>query len=148
MKTSLMAMVLFATSGLMAQISIDAGLSSRMQGTWKLAYEQQAGWMNAEAGARQAGDNLNPVIGMQAGYSSTNPFQHPNFRIMAGGYYHTGLLPVNKLKREGQVRFGGSVRYEQNHGLLSLEYNGETLNLTLGFIFKRKNYSGCRYRWN
>ena len=122
-----------------SQVSIETGLSSRMQGVFKASIEKQTGWNNTEASVMVSTDNMHPVIGLQTGYSTCNEFQQANLRFMAGAFLHTSILPIDKLDRCRQIRFGGSVRYELNHGLIGLFYNGETLELTLGFIFKSRH---------
>lgn len=138
MKTLLSICLVISCTLTQAQVSIDAGLSSRMQGTFKLACEAQTGPVNTELGVRMATDNLHPVIGLQTGYSTCNDFQQTNIRFQAGVFYHTGLLPVDKEQRCQKILFGGSARLELNHGLVGLEYNGETFCFTLGFIFKSR----------
>ncbi len=131
--------LLFISTIAHAQLSIDAGLSSRMQGAFKAGYEQQTSWINTEVSAMVSTDNWHPVLSLQTGYSTTNDFQCANLRFQAGIFYHTALLPPDKEVRERCFKFGGSVGYELNHGTVGIEYNGETLSLTLGFIFKRKD---------
>jgi hypothetical protein len=135
----LTALMLFISIATQAQVSIEAGLSSRMQGVFKANVERQTGWNNTELSVLMATDNTHPVIGLQTGYSTTNDYQQANIRFTAGAFYHTGILPVDKEVREKQIRFGGSIRYELNDGLVGFQYNGETIQLTLGFIFKGRN---------
>lgn len=137
MKTLITLMLLISTVT-HGQVSIDLGVTGWLQGTGKIAVEKQTGWLNTELSARIATDNMHPVIGLQTGYSTTNDFQQANIRFQVGAFLHTGLLPIDKEVREMQVRFGGSIRYELNHGTVGIEYNGETLNLTVGFIFKSR----------
>ena len=135
MKNTLTLIALLVAITSHAQPSIDLGLSSRFQGTIKLAIEKQSGWNNTELSTRFSSDCLRPVIGLQTGYSTCFDFQtQANIRLMAGAFFHS---PPDKTATK-KVMFGGSARLELNDGLVGLEYNGETINLTIGFIFKRR----------
>ena len=119
-----------------SQVSINAGLSSRMQGTFKAAIEKQSAWNNTELSTSVSTDNYKPVIGLQTGYSTCFDFQtQTNIRLMAGAFFHSSFMD-DKNVRCKKVLFGGSIRGEFNDALFGLEYNGETINLTIGFIFK------------
>jgi hypothetical protein len=137
MKT-IITLMLFASITAHAQPSIDFGLNSRICGTIKVAVEKQTGWNNTEIGVRTSFDNWHPITGIQTGYSTTNQFQYSNFRFQVGGFWHTAIMEPGKVEREQCFRLGGSVRMELNHGLVNLEWNGETINFTLGFIFKSR----------
>jgi hypothetical protein len=139
MKKTLFAMLLIgAATHAHSQVSIDAGFNSRFQGTAKIAIEAQTSWINTELGVRASMDNWHPIVSLQTGYGTDNGFQQDNIRFMIGYFIHTGILPVGKETRQVQAKIGGSIRYELNHGLVNFEYNGETFNLTFGFIFKSK----------
>jgi hypothetical protein len=121
-----------------SQVSINAGLSSRFSGVFKAAYERQTGWNNTELSTMVSLDNYHPVTGLLTGVG-TNHEGQDNYRLMIGAFYHSGLLPVDKDERCQVIKFGASFRWQMEKTLITLDYTGETLNLTIGYLLKRRS---------
>ncbi len=118
------------------QVSINAGLSSRFSGVLKVAVEKQIGVVNAELNTMVSLDNYHPITGLLIGIGTANEGQ-TNYRLSAGAYYHSGLLPVDKDERCRVIKFGGSFRWQMERTLITFDYTGETLNLTIGYLLNR-----------
>lgn len=131
-----MALIMALTSH--SQVSISTGLSSRFQPVFKVAVEKPTGWINTELSTLVSLDNTHPVIGLQSGLATQNEGDLNNYRFMLGAFYHTGLLPMTKNIRVKTILFGGSFRWQIARGFFGIEYNGETVNMHLGYIFNRK----------
>jgi hypothetical protein len=117
------------------QLSIDAGITTNAPyTTLKLAYEQNfRNPLNVEVGVRTDFRSIIPSV--------TGGLELPTCRgavkFMAGGYYH--LVPGTKESPSTYTPyFGGAVRLEVNQGTVGLEWNGQFVSLTVGFIFRRR----------
>jgi hypothetical protein len=124
-----------------SQINADIGFSSRISLTGKLGYEIPLNGFNIEPSIRVAIDNYYPVIGLQGGYSFIVDIYDQELRLAIGGFYHSGLLPndLSKTERIETVRFGGSIRFKWSVNVYIIgEYNGETGNFGIGYLFARR----------
>jgi hypothetical protein len=124
-----------------SQINADIGFSSRISLTGKLGYEIPLNGFNIEPSIRVARDNYHPVIGLQGGYSFIVDRYDQELRLSVGPFYHSALLPndLSKTERIQTVRFGGSIRFKWSVNVYCLaEYNGETANVGIGYLFARR----------
>lgn len=138
MKTIILSIALLVAITTHAQVSINAGLSSRFSGVLKVAVEKPTGWNNTELSTMVSLDNYHPVIGLQSGFNTQFEGERTNYRLMIGCYYHSGILLVDKEVRCQQIRFGGSFRWQVVNTLFSIDYNGETASISIGYLLNRR----------
>jgi hypothetical protein len=141
MKTTITITLLLLSSISYSQINADIGFSSRISLTGKIGYDIPLNGFNIEPSIRVAIDNYYPVIGLQGGYSFIVDRYDQELRLAVGGFYHYGILPndLSKTERIQTVRFGGSIRFKWSVNVYCVaEYNGETMNAGIGYLFTRR----------
>ena len=123
------------------QPNAEIGFSSRLSPTIKAGIEapiRGTQW-NVEMGVRMSKDNLNPIVGLQGGYSFIVDRYNQELRLAIGGYFHSGILYPYKTERVEAFKFGGSIRFKWSVNVYcQIDYNGETFNYGLGYVFKKR----------
>jgi hypothetical protein len=124
-----------------SQINADIGFTSRISPTLHAGIEApiRNTQFNIDLGARISQDNLHPIVGLQGGYSFIVDRYNQELRLSAGLFYHSGMLPIDlsKTERIETVRLGGSIRFKWSVNVYCVvEYNGETMNAGIGYLFK------------
>lgn len=137
MKLLLFLLLPFAT---MAQPSLSVGLNSRFHATAQAAYEANVWPVNIEVSAKATTEVPKPVMGLQIGFGSDGYCDRRQFRVSVGGFYHIGPMLVGKADGS-KFRVGGSVRWMVNGGTVGVLYDGQTIGLSVGYLFKKRVYS-------
>lgn len=138
-KNTLTAIAVLITTTLFAQLSASVGLNSRLHGVAIMGYElEPINGINAELNLRANTEQLTPTIGLQAGFISSNSCNNNSLRLSVGAFYHTGKLLVYKTDNRPRIMIGGSFRAVVNRSITQLSYDGQTIQLTVGFLFKKR----------
>lgn len=123
-----------------AQPSISVGLNSRIHATGQIAYEVDLWPVNIEVSAKSTTETPKPTLGLQLGFASDGYCDRRQFRVAVGGYYHFDKIIVGKPDGP-KFRVGGSVRWMVNGGTFGVLYDGQTIGLSVGYIFKKRSYT-------
>jgi len=122
-----------------AQISGEVGMSSRISGTAKIAYEVPIKMFNIEVGTMASIDNYRPIVSLQTGVTMYVDRYNQELRLAIGPYYHSGILLPDKDVREKKILFGGSARFKWDCNVfVTGEWNGEYGKIGIGYLFGKK----------
>lgn len=135
MKTILTVALIAITQTTYGQLSVDAGITTHSPYTTvKVAYERNfRNPLNVEVAVRTDFKSIIPAVtgGVEL------PTERGSVKFMAGGFYH--LIPSTKISPAiYSPYFGGSMRWEINQGTWGVEWNGQFVSLTVGFVFRHR----------